>query len=109
MHKKDCKTETHTVLASVTAKMIETVFQEISIYDAHIEVAREKANKSKKAYKVYSQLCMVRDEMLRILYLIGFPGVVIAESLSEGNYSFSKDYALALVNGHGSICEREIV
>lgn len=95
------KIECTTVAASVTPKMIETVFQEISIYSAHIDAARVKANESKKNYDVFKQLCMVRDEMLRILYLIGFPGVVVAESLSDGEYSFSKDYALALINQEG--------
>ena len=90
-----------TVKAAVSHKMIETVFQEISIYSAHIDAARVKANESKKNYDVFKQLCMVRDEMLRILYLIGFPGVVVAESLSDGEYSFSKDYALALINQEG--------
>ena len=85
----------------VTPKMIETVFQEISIYSAHVDAARVNANKSKKYYDVFKQLCMVRDEMLRILYLIGFPGVVVAESLSDGEYSFSKEYALALIEQEG--------
>ena len=93
--------EERTVKASVTPRMIETVEQEISIYSAHIDAARVKANESKKAYDVYKQLCMVRDEMLRILYLIGFPGVVYAESLSDGEYSFSKEYALALIEKEG--------
>lgn len=93
--------EERTVKASVTPKMIETVFQEISIYGAHIDAARVKASSSTKHYAVFKQLCMVRDEMLRILYLIGFPGVVYAESLSDGVYSFSKDYALALINPEG--------
>ena len=93
--------EEKTFKVSVTPKMIETVFQEISIYSAQIDAARVKANESKKAYDVYKQLCTVRDEMLRILYLIGFPGVVYAESLSDGEYSFSKDYALALIQQEG--------
>ncbi len=85
----------------VTPKMIETVFHEISIYSAQIDAVREKANESKKYYNAFKQLCMVRDEMLRILYLIGFPGVVYAESLSYGEYSFSKEYALALIQQEG--------
>ena len=99
--------EERTVKASVTPRMIETVEQEISIYSAHIDAARVKANESREAYDVYEQLCMVkqlcmvRDEMLRILYLIGFPGVVYAESLSDGEYSFSKEYALALIQQEG--------
>ena len=90
-----------TVRASVTENMIETVFQEISIYSAHVDSARVNANESKKAYDVFKHLCMVRDEMLRILYLIGFPGVVIAESLSDSEYSFSKEYALELIGKKG--------
>ena len=93
--------EERTVKASVTQRMIETVEQEISIYSALIDAARVEANESKKVYDVYKQLCMVRDEMLRILYLIGFPGVVYAESLSDGEYSFSKEYALALIEKKG--------
>ena len=93
--------EQGTVKDSVSPEMIETLFREISIYSAHIDAARANANKSKKHYDVYKQLCMVRDEMLRILYLIGFLGVVVAESLSDGEYSFSKEYALALIGQEG--------
>ena len=81
----------------VTPKMIEEVHRHVVLKQLEIDMLREAAHKNISFGPEYRSLCRELDAFLRALEIIGFPGVLVAESLNETHYKFSKEHALALI------------
>lgn len=82
----------------ITPKMIEEVHQHVVLKQLEIDKLRNAAYKNISFGPEYRALCRELDAFLRALEVIGFPGVLVAESLNETYFKFSKEHALALIS-----------
>ncbi len=81
----------------ITPDMIENVHRHVVLKQLEIDGLRNAANKDISFGQAYRSACKELDAFLRALEIIGFPGVLVAESLNETYFKFSKEHALALM------------
>ena len=81
----------------ITSQMIENVHRHVVLKQLEIDKLRNAAHETPAFRTEYKSCCRELDAFLRALEVIGFPGVLVAESLNGTYFKFSKEHALALL------------